>query len=146
MQSGDLVDSELAPLLEMFPPLVLSSAELPGLRKQIAASFPTSSPPVAGVEVAKRRIARTPGTDDIELLIYRARGSREPLPAMLHFHGGGHIMGAPAMSHLRNCDLAIEARCVVISVDYRLAPENPFPSALDDAYSTLKWVHANASV
>src|SRR5579859_5958666 len=132
MVSRELVDPELVPLVEAFPPFELSREALPDLRKHMEASFPGSSPLDADVELTKRRIPRTNGVD---LTIYRSRAAHDTLPALLHLHGGGYIMGSPAMSHARNCDFAVNAGCVIVSVDYRLAPENPFPSALEDAYA-----------
>lgn len=144
MRGRDLVDPELAPLVDMFPQLVLSREGLPDIRRQMAASFPTSSPLEGGTEITRQRIRRTSETDCVDLVVFRPAKTSDVLPAFVHFHGGGHVMGAPSMSHIRNCDLVIHGGCVLFSVDYRLAPESPFPSALDDAYTALKWIAANA--
>jgi acetyl esterase/lipase len=145
MLSKELVDPELVSLVEAFPPFELSREGLPELRKQMQAIFAGSAALEAGVELTKRRIPPTSRANGIDLVIYRSRAARDAVPALLHFHGGGYIMGSPVMGHVRNCDFAVNAECVIVSVDYRLAPENPFPSALEDAYSALQWVHANAT-
>ena len=50
-----------------------------------------------------------------------------------HLHGGGYVLGTPAASRALTCALALRTRCRVVSVDYRLAPEHPFPAAVEDA-------------
>ena len=62
----------------------------------------------------------------------------------LHFHGGGMVAGAAFMGDVENRHIANTFNLAVISVDYRLAPEHPFPAALDDSYSVSKWVITNA--
>ena len=62
----------------------------------------------------------------------------------LHFHGGGMVAGAAFMGDVENRHIANTFNLAVISVDYRLAPEHPFPAALDDSYSVSKWVVNNA--
>jgi acetyl esterase len=68
----------------------------------------------------------------------------DPMPALLYFHGGGFTIGS-IRTHDRLCRvLAKGADCLVYSVDYRLAPENPFPAAVDDAFDALAWLHREA--
>ena len=62
---------------------------------------------------------------------------------VLYFHGGGYVFGSP-LTHRRLCeDIARAGRCAVLNLDYRLAPEHPFPAALDDAISGLRFIRAN---
>ena len=69
-------------------------------------------------------------------------GRGRPLPAIVYFHGGGFVSG-DLDSHDGLCRLvAVASRCLVVAVDYRLAPEYPFPAAVDDAVPTAyAWVH-----
>lgn len=72
--------------------------------------------------------------------IYRPFGITEAQPAIVYYHGGGWVMG-DLDSHDSTCRLiAAEAAAVIVSVDYRLAPENPFPAAVDDAIAAYGWV------
>jgi acetyl esterase/lipase len=63
---------------------------------------------------------------------------------VLHIHGGGFISGTAAGNLRSNQELARAHNCVVVSVDYRLAPEVPFPGPLDDCYAALLWISRNA--
>jgi acetyl esterase/lipase len=67
------------------------------------------------------------------------------VPAVVYCHAGGFALGNLDTDHRQCLELARRARCAVVSVDYRLAPENPFPAALDDATSVLNWVVDNAT-
>lgn len=73
----------------------------------------------------------------------------EVLPVVLFFHGGGWVHGT-LETHDRLCAiLAAHAKCVVVSVDYRLAPEHPFPAAFDDALMSIEWIkthHADLGI
>ena len=67
----------------------------------------------------------------------------DPNRRVLYFHGGGYVYGS-AVTHRRLCeDIAAAGRCAVLNLDYRLAPEHPFPAAVDDAIAGLKFVRAN---
>ena len=69
---------------------------------------------------------------------------RAPLPAIVYFHGGGFVMG-DLDTHDALCrTLASESGCRVLSVNYRLAPECPFPAAVEDGFAAIKWVETNA--
>jgi acetyl esterase len=69
-----------------------------------------------------------------------------PAPALVYYHGGGFTVGS-VNTHDAICRMfARDAQCVVMSVDYRLAPEHKFPAAVDDAFDALQWLHANALV
>ena len=82
----------------------------------------------------------------IALRIYRAAGTdaHELLPALMFIHGGGWVIGN-LQSHDRLCRaLANAARACVVAVDYRLAPEHPYPAGLDDCAHAWQWLHAQA--
>ena len=68
-----------------------------------------------------------------------------PLPMLLDIHGGGFWMGDGFPFHAATTRLAESADVIVVSVDYRLAPEHPYPAALDDCHAVLEWMYANAA-
>jgi acetyl esterase len=67
------------------------------------------------------------------------------LPLVVHFHGGGWVGGSIAAADRPCRTLALAAHCVIVSVEYRLAPENPFPAPLRDAVAAVRWLAGHAS-
>ncbi len=80
----------------------------------------------------------------IRIRIYRPEG-QEPFPALVYFHGGGWVLGCIETHDAVCAKLARAAACVVVSVEYRLAPEYPFPAAPEDCYAATKWVAEHAT-
>jgi acetyl esterase/lipase len=78
----------------------------------------------------------------VRVRIYR--GGPALAPAVIYCHAGAFVLGNLDTDHRQCVELARRGRCSVVSVDYRLAPEHPYPAALDDAVTVLKWVWANA--
>jgi acetyl esterase len=81
---------------------------------------------------------------DVPVRIYHDDPER-PAPVVVFYHGGGWTLGTLDSIGGVCRELAARADCVVVSVDYRLAPEHPFPAAHDEAYAALKWVSENAA-
>ena len=80
---------------------------------------------------------------EIPIRVYRPN-SDEPLPAVVYFHGGGWVIGN-IETHDATCQqLSTSVPAVVVSVDYRLAPEHPFPAAVEDCLAATNWVHEHA--
>jgi len=67
-----------------------------------------------------------------------------PVPAIVYYHGGGHVIGSLDTHDLVARNLCAGAEAVVASVDYRMGPEHKFPAAVEDSFAALEWVHANA--
>jgi acetyl esterase len=98
-------------------------------------------------EVAEARDLSVPGpASDIKLRVYRPAGttSADKLPALIYYHGGGWLLG-DLDSHDGVCRrFANLARCCVVSVDYRMAPEHKFPAAVDDCAAATRWAITQA--
>lgn len=91
-------------------------------------------------EVAKIENRTIPGpAGAIPVRIYTPEGEA-PFPALIYFHGGGWVIGELDVVDVPCRALANQAGCVVVSVDYRMAPEHPFPAAVEDSYAATKWV------
>jgi len=98
-------------------------------------------------DLAERRDLVMPGpTGELPLRLFRGLGTQpsEKLPVLVYFHGGGWVIGDRDTHDVPCAWIANAARCAVVSVEYRLAPENKFPAAVDDAIAATKWVAANA--
>lgn len=91
-------------------------------------------------------LAKTPTGQEIPLRIYRGGGARanENHPVVMFFHGGGWTIGDLETHDIPCRHLAIKSGATVIAVDYRLAPEHPFPAAAEDVIAATQWVHVNA--
>jgi acetyl esterase/lipase len=145
MTTIDLVDPELRDALALWPQLPLSIESLTQRRAdalKLAGAVP--QPDLPDITADEIRVESTFGAKPIRVLTYRPGKSDRPLPAIVHVHGGGFVIGAPEMKDVENRLLASELRCAIYSVDYRLAPEAPHPAPLEDIYSVFIWLHANA--
>lgn len=145
MTTRHLVDPELLPALEAMPSRPITAdnlAQVRAMRAEMLAALPRST--VTDVDVSERVIPGPPGAPDVRALVYVPQNTSGSLAGFLHIHGGGYILGQPEMTDGRNRLLARELGCVVVSVDYRLAPETAFPGAVEDCYAALRWLHAEA--
>jgi len=135
-----LVDPELLPVLKQFPAYDLT-AEMVGKFRQMPGMPPLPAPAPQPVE---RRIPGPPGAPEVRLWVVDPAPLEKGKPLLLHMHGGGFMMTDPGlMPQIQG--IATDCHCVVVSVDYRLAPETRYPGALEDNYAALKWVHAHAA-
>jgi len=135
-----LVDPELLPTLKQFPAFDLS-AEMVGKFRQLPSMPPLPAPAPQPVE---RHIPGPPGAPEVRLWVVDPAPSEKGKPLLLHMHGGGFMMIGPGWMPMLQ-GIATDCHCVVVSVDYRLAPETRYPGALEDNYAALKWVHAHAA-
>jgi acetyl esterase len=84
-----------------------------------------------------------PGPDgDLPVRVYRPTGTG-PFPTVVFYHGGGYVLGGLDSHDVLCRRLTRESGCVTMAVDYRLAPEHPFPAAVEDAYTALEWAAEN---
>ena len=109
------------------------------LRERLAEVFP---PPVPRNYSIRDRFINAPGRM-IGIRIYRSE-PRTKSPGILFFHGGGFVSGSIATHDVYALGIAEASGFPVISINYRLAPENPYPAAVEDAYDALVWIVEHA--
>ena len=132
------MDPELEAFIPLFPPAdLIDPVNDRKLLAELAAGVPP--PDVTDMDVEDRVV---PGEPDVPIRIYSPRQAQG---AMVWLHGGGYVMGDVNSEHPWAGRLADWAGAVVISVNFRLAPEHRFPAALDDAYAVLTWVAEHAA-
>ncbi len=101
--------------------------------------------PHEGVYITERKAEIGDGRR-IGLRIYRPEGPLDsPLPLIVNFHGGGFVSGDPYQSEWWCSSIAYEVHALVVSVDYRLAPEHPYPAAPEDCYDATAWAVEHAA-
>src|SRR4051794_14044828 len=112
-------------------------------RRQAALTAPRTDP-AAPDDVDIHDLSISPGAEPpgepVPVRVYRPRATTTPAPCVLYMHGGGMVAGSIAGDHAKTVRLARATGFVVVSVEYRLAPENPHPAALDDCYAGLAGV------
>lgn len=120
----------------------MSSLSVAGTRKLLENIYAADPSNVDAVESVDDFVISGPEAD-IPLRVYTPStgdSAHERLPTLVFFHGGGWVLGS-LDSHDPVCRaLANAANCIVVSVEYRLAPEHPFPAAVEDCYAAVKWV------
>ncbi len=141
------MDLELAETLRGFPDNAWNFDDLPGTRanfNQMVAAMRGILPPVEGVSMEDHHVPGTEGAPKVLVRVYTPDNRPAVLPGMVWIHGGGYIVGSIDQDDLRMQHVARTVGCVVASVEYRLAPEHPYPAPLDDCYAGLAWFHRNA--
>jgi triacylglycerol lipase len=144
MSSRHLIDPELIAGLEALPSFPFTPEILPMIRAGMMEQLTSKLPTPEGVIVEERSIP-SPEGHEIGLVISKPAAPAAMLPAVLHIHGGGYVIGSAATMNNANMQLVLDAECVVVSVDYRLSPETSHPGPVEDCYAALKWLHTNAA-
>ncbi len=145
-----LRDPQLVEGLEMFYQVVpggFNLDDIPGTRQfldGLIAAMAAQAPEIPGVVSSDHQAPGADGTPDVTIRIYQPEDRSETLPALLWIHGGGYVLGNLETDDIKAKMLVTALNCVIASVDYRLAPEHPFPAPLDDCYAALKWLAASS--
>lgn len=139
------IDPELLPWLAMIPETDLS--DMAALRKRMP-EMKNLIPPVVvpdGLDIREITIRGRDGYA-IRAKVYTPAGEVDGLrPGFVNIHGGGFVSGDIDIMEQSAVDIAAGAGAIVVSPEYRLAPEHPFPAGLEDCYATLEWLAANAA-
>jgi len=133
------VHPELRPSIEKLTALMQQSAKDADFAKRLIARAPR---PLPDVPFEQRSIAGPPGAPDLIIYVINARRGGDR-PAILHMHGGGYTAESARDSVLSMQKVAKALDCVVVTVDYRLAPSTTWRGSTEDNYVALKWLHAN---
>lgn len=107
-------------------------------------SIPMSDAQREAIDLSERFIPGPSGAPDVRVLVYRPKDADDTLPVLLHLHGGAFCFMHPENFAGMEAGFCLDLRCVVVSVDYRLAPAHPFPAGPEDCYAALLWTVANA--
>ncbi|WP_077145731.1 alpha/beta hydrolase [Sphingopyxis sp. KK2] len=142
MTTRPLVDKQIAPLLDMFPPVDLAGTPIDELREQSGRAYAFMPPPAILPEEIV--IPSAHGGPDIAVYLYSPAETKPGGGAILHIHGGGMVMGSAKQIQTSPASLAVAAGVPVASVEYRLAPERPFPAPQQDCHSALVWLAGQA--
>lgn len=147
---SELLDTDLKgpikTMLAQMPPM--SFDDLPAARaaaKEMTAAMKMEMPVIPGVITEDRTVPGPKGSPNVAVRLYRPEKLPGPLPTLLWIHGGGYMFGDLDQEDLIAKQFALAAECEVVSVEYRLAPENPYPAPLEDCYAALKWLSNQAS-
>jgi len=146
MDDKNNIDDELVAPLENFLNLTNGGLNLNdiastrAIMEHSAAATKASMPAVEGVSVNDLKIPGPEAADDVAVRVYEPVNRDATLPALLWIHGGGYVLGSIEGDDVMARQWARDLQCVVVSVEYRLAPEHPFPAPLDDCYAALKWL------
>lgn len=132
------LDPELAAIVESLPDTTVSFDDVTGAREAMALLIPSGRVP--GEELLDIVDVRIDG--DVPVRLYRPKDAAGPLPGVLYIHGGGFCVGSMEIEHAGAVQLAAGLGVVVANVDYRLAPEHPYPAGLDDCYAALEYLVA----
>ena len=140
------LDPDVAAVVELLP--ARQSDDVVTGRKVLEEMLGAGPGPIPGEERLKmtdRTVPGPVGAPEVPVKIYQPLDSQDLVGCLVDYHGGAFVFGSAKMDHPANVRYASELGIVVVSVDYRLAPEHPFPAGIDDCYAVLEWVHANAA-
>jgi acetyl esterase/lipase len=125
----------------LYLPLDITGGVTLALSRRLLAAGTAVRP---GVEVTEHKVPASATELAVPVFAYQVPGRGSPGAAVLWIHGGGLVAGAARQGHAWCSRIAQELNVLVVSVEYRLAPEHPFPAGLDDCYHALRWLHENA--
>ena len=104
-----------------------------------------SPPPLPAPAIEQRTLASTGGGPPIPVTLVNFAPQRPPRPAIVYLHGGGFVMGGPADQLAQLQPIAAALDCLIMAVDYRLAPETGWRGSTGDNLDALRWLHGNAA-
>jgi acetyl esterase/lipase len=140
-------DPELAQMLEFLPDTSLTISNPAEARKSFLEMTTSMNADLdeSRVVIENRLIAGPQDAPDVPVRIYTPENQSTEVPGLLHIHGGGFVIGNLESEHGSCLAWCRNLGVVVVSVDYRLAPETPYPGPLEDCYAALQWTSDNSA-
>jgi acetyl esterase/lipase len=138
MNGSQLLDPQIAALAGTVPIPTITADVLPGLRGQPLGA------PVELSDQVERTDYQVSADPHVVVRVHRRKDAVGVLPGVYSIHGGGYVLGSYAMDDARFDRWCQMFPCVGVSVEYRLAPETPYPGPLDDCYAGLRWTVEHA--
>lgn len=143
----DGICAELLPVAQRMPDVDYGNAKR--VRSRLLRAFKLAvvlRPTVEdAVEISDRLLDVGPDHPQVPVRVYQPPTDGAPVPALVFFHGGGFVVGGLDTEDERCREYARRTGILVLSVDYRLAPEHPYPAGFDDCYRSVQWLAANAA-
>lgn len=145
-----MIDPELAAVLDFMPVIALDDPVAARQEfEKLLVAMRTTVPEADLLDIEDRLIPGWEDDPEVSVRVYRPKAiAADPsttAPGIVHIHGGGFVVGSVEAEHVGAVLTAASAGAVVVSVDYRLAPEHPYPAGLHDCYAALSFIHAEAS-
>ncbi|MDH3301869.1 MAG: alpha/beta hydrolase [Acidimicrobiia bacterium] len=141
------LDADHLAVLEVLPPDLLDLSDIDRTRagvEALMAALPAPELP-SSVTIEDVMVPGLGSDPDVQVRLYRPDAMAAGSPALYWIHGGGMVLGSVEMNDADCAMRAADFGCLVASVEYRLAPEHPFPAPMHDCYAGLSWLAANAA-
>jgi acetyl esterase len=138
-----MIDPELTALVDLLPAIDLSDFQAArDAFEELIVALPVDVPGIETLDIEDRHVPGYQDDPDVPVRVYRPHAPRNPpVPGVLMIHGGGFVVGNVAGEHVGAARMALDSGAVVVSVDYRLAPEHPYPAGVHDCYAALRFLH-----
>ena len=140
------MDPEVAAVYPLLPPLDLD--DIPTARTTMMDMLAAATAGIAPSATVAKEDHMVPGLDgdpEVRVRHYRPVDQADVLPCLYWIHGGGHVLGQIEQDDLVMEHIVDAVGCAVVSVEWRRAPEHPFPAPMNDCYAGLQWTHKNAA-
>ena len=142
-----MIDAELAAIVDLLPKMdLVDPVAARQAFEELLAGITFDIPGIETLDIEDRMVPGHEGDPEVAVRVYRPRGvvAGTRRPGVVMIHGGGFVIGSVDVEHGGAAQMAISTGAVVVSVDYRLAPEHPYPAALHDCYAALTYLHDEA--
>jgi acetyl esterase len=139
------IDPELSPILEYIPATDFSDPVAMRKNMRNMMTLFGGDADESGIDIINTHIPGPTDAPQVPVRIYRPQKLNSTTAGLLYIHGGGFAVGDLDSEHSGVVSLCRDLDIVIVSVDYRLAPENPYPAGLEDCYAALQWMHGEAT-